>query len=406
MLSVADARARILASLAPTGAETVALAEAAGRVLASAVHARIDQPPRDVSAMDGYALRGADGAAGATLAVVGEAPAGRPFAGAIGAGEALRLFTGSVLPEGADAILIQENARRDGDALLIDVAVEPGRHIRRQGGDFARGDALLAPGTLLHARAIGLAAAADHPFLTVRRRPRVALLATGDEIVLPGEPIPPGGLPSSNSFAMAALLRHAGAEAVVLPVVPDRLDAIADAAASAADCDMLVTLGGASVGDHDLVRPALARHGFSPEFWKIAMRPGKPMMHGVLRFGTGRGVSVLGLPGNPVSSLVCAALFLLPAVERLLGLPGHGPAPRPVRLGAAVPVNDARADHLRATVAPSEDGIPVATPFPIQDSARLQDFARAGALVLRAPHAAALPAGAIAPALLLDALGI
>ncbi len=410
MLSIAEARARILAGLRPTGPETVGLADAGGRVLAAPVTARLDQPSQDVSAMDGYAIRAADAAAGAVLRVVGEAPAGRPSEEPVGPGEALRLFTGSVMPPGADAVLIQENGTRDGEHLHVDAGggpgIAPGRHVRRRGGDFATGDVLIEPGTLLHARAIGLAAAADHPHLTVRRRPRIALLATGDEIVLPGEPRPAGSLPSSNSFALAALVRQAGGDPVMLPVAADDIDAIATIAASAAGCDMLVTTGGASVGDRDLVRPALARHGFVPDVWRIAMRPGKPLMHGALRFGE-LDVPVLGLPGNPVSALVCAALFLLPAIARLLGRDGATAlTPRPVRVATALPPNDERADHLRATLTRAPDGVLLATPFRVQDSARLRDLAAADALIVRSPGAPPLAAGGDAEALLLAELGI
>ena len=406
VLSVPEARARILSGLRPTGAETVPLAAADGRVLAHAIRARLDQPAHDVSAMDGYALRAADAGAGAHLRVIGEAPAGRPYAGAVGPDEALRLFTGSVMPEGADAVLIQENATRDGDRLHVDRAVEAGRHIRRRGGDFASGEMLAGPGRLLDARLIALAAAANHPHLAVRRRPRIALLATGDEIVLPGEPIGAGGLPSSNSFALAAAIRNAGGEPVLLPVAPDDLGLIAATAAGAATCDMLVTMGGASVGDHDLVRPALARLGFEPDVWRIAMRPGKPLMHGALRFGD-HVVPVLGLPGNPVSTLVCAALFLLPAIAAMLGRdPEAALSPRRVRVATALAGNDGRADHLRASLVRGSDDVLLATPFPVQDSARLADLARAEALILRAPHAPALSAGDQAEVLVLAELGI
>ena len=406
VLSIPEARGLILSGLRPTGAETVPLAAADGRVLAHAIRARLDQPAHDQSAMDGYALRAADGAEGAVLRVIGEAPAGRPFDGAVRPGEALRLFTGSVMPTGADAVLIQENATSDGDHLRVDRAVERGRHVRLRGGDFASGEVLIEPGRLLDARLVGLAAAANHPHLAVRRRPRIALLATGDEVVLPGEPIGAGGLPSSNSFALAAAIRRAGGDPVTLPVAPDDLAAIAAIAAEAASCDMLVTTGGASVGDHDLVRPALARLGFEPDVWRIAMRPGKPLMHGALRFGD-HAVPVLGLPGNPVSTLVCAALFLLPAIAAMLGRdPEAALSPRPVRVATMLPANDGRADHLRASLVAGSDGVPLATPFPVQDSGRLADLARADALILRSPHAPSLASGGRAEALILAELGI
>jgi molybdopterin molybdotransferase len=401
MLSVAEARARILAGLRPTAAEIVPLADAWGRVTAAPVLARRDQPPADVSAMDGYALRAADATLGARLLVVGEAPAGHPYAGSVGSGEAVRLFTGSVVPDGADAILLQEDAAREGALLIVGEAVQPGRHIRRTAQDFAAGMTLLPAQRRLGARDIGLAAAGNHPWLSVHRRPVVAILATGDEIVLPGEPIGPGGIVSSNSHALAAMIRAAGGVPLLLPVARDELGAIGAAAQSLAGVDLLVTTGGASVGEHDLVRAALERHGFALDFWTIAMRPGKPLMAGMMG-----GVPVLGLPGNPVSSLVCAVLFLLPALERLLGLPGAAPATTPAVLGADVPANDHREDYLRATLVADAAGRLVATPFARQDSGMLRLLAEAGALVVRAPHAPALAAGAAVEVIRLDALGV
>ncbi len=405
MLSIAEARTRLLASLAPTGIEIVSLAEAAGRVTAAPVIARVDQPAHDVSAMDGYALRSDDGEAGAKLRVIGTAPAGHPFEGRVRPGEAVRLFTGSVVPLGADGIVLQEDARRDGDTVVVTQAARAGRHIRRRGGDFASGDVLIEAGTRLQARAIGLAASANHPWLSVRRRPTIALLATGDEVVLPGEPIGLGGVPSSNSFAIAALVEAAGGAALILPVASDDTDAIADAAASASRADMLVTLGGASVGDHDLVRPALARHGFAPDVWTIAMRPGKPLMHGQMHVGA-HSVPVLGLPGNPVSSLVCGALFLQPAIARLLGQRAEGPIRRRVRLGTPLPPNDSRTDHLRATLGLDDSGEPVAFAMPVQDSSRLRDLTRADALIVREPNAPALAADQQVDVIMLAELGI
>jgi molybdopterin molybdotransferase len=401
MLSVAEARARILADLAPTPPETVALAEAWGRVLAVPVIARLTQPPADVSAMDGYALRAADGTPGARLTLIGAAPAGHPFVGAVGPGETVRIFTGSVIPAGADGVLIQEDATADGALITVGEAVKPGRHIRRAGQDFAAGETVIAAPRRLGARDIGLAAAANHPWLTVHRRPRIAILATGDEIALPGEPIPPGGIVSSNAHALAALVRAGGGEPCILPIAADTLDAIGAVADAVAGMDMLVSTGGASVGDHDLVIAGLKQRGLVVDFWKIAMRPGKPLIFG--RLGA---TSVLGLPGNPVSALVCATLFLLPALARLSGLPA---APPPVSQGVAgVPLaaNDQRADHLRATLRTGESGELVATPFPVQDSGMLTRLAHADALILREPNAPALPAGAPISMIRLDTLGI
>ncbi|HLY89474.1 MAG TPA: gephyrin-like molybdotransferase Glp [Acetobacteraceae bacterium] len=401
MISVEEARDRILATLHPTPAEIAALADAWGRVTATPVAARLTQPPTDVSAMDGYALRAADGTLGATLHVIGAAPAGHPFDRPVGPGQAVRLFTGSVVPQGADGILLQEDATAIGTEVRINEAVVAGRHIRRAGQDFAAGDTVVPAGRRLTARDIGLAAAANHPWLTVHRRPRVAILATGDEIAMPGEPIPSGGIVSSNSHALAALVRASGGEPVVLPVAADTREAVAAVADSIHGMDMLVTTGGASVGDHDLVIESLKSRGLELDFWQIAMRPGKPLLYGKLG-----AVPVLGLPGNPVSALVCSILFLLPALNRLQGLPAAPPPTIQAIAGAPLKANDHRADHLRSAITADSLGRVVATPFPVQDSAMLRRLARADALILRAPNAPALPQGAEISVIPLDSLGI
>lgn len=399
MLSVDEARARITAALRPTEAEVVHLAEAWGRVAAVPLAARVTQPPQDVSAMDGYALRAADGAQAARLRVVGAAPAGHPWPGTLQPGEALRLFTGSVMPDGADAVLLQEDASEADGLVTVREAVAAGRHIRRAGQDFAAGDVLIEAGRRLTARDVGLAAAGNVPWVTVHRRPRVAILATGDEIALPGEPIPPGGIVSSNAHALAAFVRAGGGDPLVLPIARDDPDVIA--AAAGVPADLLVTTGGASVGVHDLVQAGLGQRGLAVDFWKIAMRPGKPLMFGLLG-----ATPVLGLPGNPVSALVCALLFLRPALARLGGLADTDLTTEPARLGAPLPANDRRQDHLRARLAPGPDGTPIATAFERQDSAMLRLFAAADALILRAPHAEAAPAGAAVQVIRLDRLGM
>ena len=401
MISVEEARDRILSGLRPTPAEVVALADAWNRVTAASVVARLTQPPSDVSAMDGYALRAADGGLGATLTVIGAAPAGHPFAGTVGAGQIVRLFTGSVVPSGADAILLQEDATRDGETVQVNEAVAAGRHIRRAGQDFANGDIVIAAGRKLTARDVGLAAAANHPWLNVHRRPRIGILATGDEIAMPGEPIPNGGIVSSNSHALAALVRAAGGEPIVLPIAADTKEAVAAVADAIVGMDLLVTTGGASVGDHDLVIAGLQTRGLAVDFWQIAMRPGKPLL-----FGQMGALPVLGLPGNPVSAMVCAILFLVPALARLSGLPSAPPPTTTGILGVAVKPNDRRADHLRSTIETRADGRLVVTPFAVQDSAMLRRLALADALVLRPPYAPALPAGAEVPIVRLDSLGI
>lgn len=401
MLSVEEARDRIVGPLRPLPAEVVALPEAWGRVLATPVQARLTQPPADVSAMDGYALRAADGRAGARVAVVGHAPAGRPFAGHVAAGEAVRLFTGSVVPGGADCVLPQEDVDRDADWITLREAAQAGRHIRRAGQDFRQGDTLVPAGVRLGARAIGLIAAGNHPWVAVHRQPRIAILATGDEIVLPGEPLAAGGIVSSNAHALAALVRAGGGVPVILPIAPDDPAAIASVADRLSGIDLLLTTGGASVGEHDLVQSSLATRGFALDFWKIAMRPGKPLLFG--RLGD---VPVLGLPGNPVSAFVCAVLFLWPALARLGGLADDALRPVEARLAGPVAANDHRADHLRAALSTDPAGALVATPFDRQDSSLLQLLTRAGCLILRAPHAEALPAGALVQVLRLDASGL
>jgi molybdopterin molybdotransferase len=402
VIAVEEARARILAALTTTPAESVALPEAWGRVLASPVKARLDQPPADVSAMDGYALRAADGVAGAVLRVVGIAPAGHPFDGSVGPGEAVRIFTGGIMPSGADSVLIQEDAEANGDRVTVREAVaRQGAWVRRRGLDFSVGQVLLEAGHKLTARDIGLAAAANHPWLSVHRRPRIGLLATGDEIALPGEPIPPGGIVSSNAHGLAALVRASGGDPLLLPVAPDDSEAIAAAARAARACDLLVTTGGASVGDHDLVQQALGPQGFELDFWKIAMRPGKPLIWG--RLGQ---TPVLGLPGNPVSAMICALQFLMPAIARLSGLPAAAPPSRRVLAGAALKENDRRFDHLRATLSTDSAGRLVATPFERQDSSMMATLARADALILRQPSAPAVSEGSEVEAIVLSELGI
>ena len=401
MISVTEARVRILADLIPTPPEIMPLMDASGRVTAAPVIARLSHPPADVSAMDGYAVRAADAALGARLALIGAAPAGHPFTGRVGAGETVRLFTGSVVPEGADSILIQENATAADGVVTVNEATAPGRHIRRMGQDFSGGETLIPAGQKLNPRGIGLAAAGGHAWLTVHRRPRIVILSTGDEIVLPGEPVPPGGVVSSNGPALAALVRAAGGEPVMLPVAVDDLTAIAAAADAARGAEMLLTTGGASVGDHDLVQAALAERGMVLDFWRIAMRPGKPLMHG--RLGE---VPMLGLPGNPVSAIVCAILFLLPAMAKLSGLPGDPPLAEPVRLGTPLPANDIREDYVRASLLTQDDGGWVAHPYPKQDSGMISRLAQADALIIRPPFAPACEVGETVLAIRLAPLGV
>jgi molybdopterin molybdotransferase len=387
MISVEQARARVIAGLVPVGSETVALSAAHGRVLAVPVRARVAHPPADVSAMDGYAVRAADAAVGAQLRVIGEAPAGHPFGGVVAAGEAVRLFTGSFVPAGADTILIQENASAVAGAIVVNEAPSAGRHIRGLGQDFAVGDVLLAAHRRLTVRDIGLAAAGNHPWLQVFRRPRIAILSTGDEISLPGEVVGPGGIVNSNSAMLAAFVAACGGEAVILPAAGDDAAAIAAAAEAARGAELLLTTGGASVGAHDLVQAGLGRQGFALDFWKIAMRPGKPLI-----FGHVGAMPVLGLPGNPVSAYVCATLFLAPALAAMAGLPAAAPVFEAARLQGRLPANDMREDYLRARLSWQDGGL-VAAAFAKQDSAMLKPLASADALIRRPPFQEALADG-------------
>ncbi|MEK9796699.1 MAG: gephyrin-like molybdotransferase Glp [Alphaproteobacteria bacterium] len=387
-MPVAEARQRILADLPLMPSKQVSLPEAHGRVLAVDVAARVTQPPLAVSAMDGYAVRAADVVmVPANLAVIGAVPAGGLFEGEVNAGQAVRIFTGAPLPAGADAIIIQEDTERDGDKVTVTEGAKTGRYVRRAGLDFAEGDVLLTAGTVLSARDIGLAAAMNHPWLQVRRRPRVALLATGDEIHLPGEKIGSTGIISSNTFALEGLIRAAGGEPVTLGIAVDDREQIRALAENALGTDMLVTTGGASVGEHDLVKDALADLGLELDFWQIAMRPGKPLMSG--RLGA---MPMLGFPGNPVSSMVCGILFLMPALAQMLGTGETEPVRDTAVLGIDLEENDRREDYLRATLA-HEGGRLVATPFEKQDSSMFSRLAAADCLLIRPPHAPAAKAG-------------
>jgi molybdopterin molybdotransferase len=390
LLAVAQALARVLDGVAALPAEQVALAEAHRRVLAADLAALRTQPPDAVSAMDGYAVRADDVAkAPARLRVIGEVAAGRPFDGTIGPGEAARIFTGGVLPAGADTVVIQERTERDGPCLIVTAPSTVGRHVRARGLDFAEGDVLLTAGQRLSDRDVALAAAMNHATVPVRRVPRVALLATGDELVAPGTSPAPGQIVYSNGFALAALARAEGAQVIDLGIVPDRVDATVAAVDAAARqrVDVLVTTGGASVGDYDLVQQSLAARGMALSFWKVALRPGRPMMHGVLG-----AMRVLGLPGNPVSAYVCGFLFMAPLLRRLLGRPEVEAPTETAVLGRDLPANDERADYLRAALAHGPSGL-IATPFEIQDSSMLALLAKADCLVVRAPFAPAAPAG-------------
>lgn len=393
LLSVAQARSRILAEVASDRpVETVPLAQAFGRTLAADLAAKRTQPPKAVSAMDGYAVRSGDLAELPTkLKLIGESAAGRGFAGSLSVGETVRIFTGAPAPDGADAILIQEEARADGGFIEPLRKVAAGAFIRPRGMDFAEGESLLPRGRRLGPAEIALAAAMNYPELIVTRRPRVGILATGDELAAPGGELGPDQIVASNSFAIAALVENAGGEPLDLGIAADTLGALEAGirVSRDANADVLVTLGGASVGDYDLVKPALAKEGMELGFWRIAMRPGKPLIHG--RLGP---MAILGLPGNPVSAIVAGLLFLSPLVRKLSGDPkAHEEAHEPAVLGDAVGANDGRQDYLRASLAQSATALPIATPFSAQDSSLLKVLAQAQCLVVRAPHAPAGKAG-------------
>jgi len=390
VIPVEEALNRILSAISVQPAEQVSLRNALGRVLAADVTSRRTQPPSAMSAMDGYAVRAADVAAvPAMLRVVADVPAGASHDTPLKAGEAARIFTGAPLPPGTDAIVIQEDTDRDGDTVTVKETARKGAFVRAAGLDFTEGETLLKAGKVLNARDIGLAAAMNRPWLMVRRRPRIAILATGDEVVMPGDEIGPNQIVSSNSLALAAAVDVLGGEPVLLGIATDDAESLRTLAAGARGADMLVTTGGASVGEHDLVQSVLGEHGLEVDFWKIAMRPGKPLI-----FGSMDDTLMLGLPGNPVSTLVCATLFLAPAIRAMLGQKaGLEEQEFTAICGADLKQNDRRQDYLRASLVPGPDGTLTATPFDKQDSSMLRLLQQADCLVIRAPHAEPLAKG-------------
>jgi molybdopterin molybdotransferase len=390
-MPVADALAAILGGSEPLDEEMTTLDSAHLRTLSRDVAARRTQPPQAMSAMDGYAVRAADaGQVNARLKVIGEVAAGRPFDRALGEGEAARIFTGGVIPYGADAVVIQEDTVAEGNTVTVTEAAIAGRHIRPAGVDFRQGDVLLKAGNRLTDRDLSLAASMNYPELPVRRRPRVALLATGDELVMPGNEPGPGQIVYSNGYALRALMRSEGAETIDLGVAADTMASTTAGIRAARDAkaDILVTTGGASVGDHDLVKKALDAEDVAMAFWKIAMRPGKPMMHG--RLGAMR---VIGVPGNPVSSYVCTFLFVVPLIRALLGNTRLHHRRESALLGRDLGPNDVREDYLRAVIEARADGTLVANPVDKQDSSLLANLSRSQGLVIRAPFAPAARAG-------------
>ena len=396
MLSLAEAQTRLLSAIAPLPAERVSLAVALGRHAAIDHIAHRTQPPFAASAMDGYAIRFDD--MPGPWRLTGEASAGKGFGSTLGAGEAVRIFTGAPLPAGADTVLVQEDATRDGDHVRLtrDGPARRSAHVRPAGLDFEAGARLVAAGERLTAARVGLLASGGYGEATVHRQPRGALLSTGNELVPAGASAGPDQIVDANGPMLSALLRSAGAVVDDLGVVPDDRDTIAAAIERTHGYELLVTIGGASVGDHDLVVPALEAHGATIDFWKVAIKPGKPMLTGAV--GATR---VIGLPGNPVSAFVCAQLFVLPAIRQMAGAPSLLPPTIQARTTVALEANGARRDHLRASLAWDGEAWSV-TPVSVQDSSMLRVLAGCNALLVRPENGDALSAGAFVPVMPLD----
>lgn len=390
LLPVDEALARILNSAEPHGSEKLSLVSAGGRVVAEPVKTALTQPPFDCSAMDGYALIAPENIHyPLELSVIGESAAGKRFAGKLNKGEAVRIFTGAPMPTGADSIVIQEDTERSGDRLTISQGLDKGRHIRRAGLDFTSGDVVLPVGRALDAPSLSLAAASGNAAISVFKQPRIAILATGDELVPPGAIPGPDQIVASNSVGIAEIVRRAGGKPEDMGIIIDDPAKIESAISNVLDdgIDVLVTIGGASVGDRDYVHSALQNCGVDLDFWKIAMRPGKPLMYG-RKIVSGKTVHVIGLPGNPVSSLVCSLVFLRPLVAKLSGTDLKADI-RPAKLGQAMNANDHRRDFVRATVEQAADGTLIAKPFPLQDSSMLSALVRSNALLIREENASA-----------------
>jgi molybdopterin molybdotransferase len=395
MISVDEAVARVASAFSPLASELVPIVEGAGRVLAADAVARMDQPPARMSAMDGYAVRFSDAKPGVLLRIVGEAPAGHPHPGRVGIGKAVRIFTGGVVPEGADCVVMQEDTERAGTNLTIKETPRPNENVRPRALDFENGETLLPRGRRLSPRDIALLAAGDLAQISVARKPRVALVATGDELVRPGEPRKDGNIVASSLYALHAMVRQWGGEAMDAGILPDRPEAFAALPEATKSADLIVTLGGASVGDHDLVQSALKPHGFALDFWRIAMRPGKPLI-----FGRLHDTPFIGLPGNPVSAMVCAVLFIQPALAAMLGM-DYEPAIAKARLGSPLRANGRRKDYIRTRLT-RKAGVLTAEPFALQDSSMQKIFAQSDGLIVRAIDAPAAIAGEEVDVLLLD----
>lgn len=394
MITVEEAFHRIVETATPLTTEKVPLSECSGRVLAAPLVARRTQPGSDMSAMDGYAVRSADLKGSAvTLTVVGESTAGTPFAGTCAAGHAVRIFTGATVPEGCDQVVVQEDCERDGDTIHTHMQPSPGRHIRLSGIDFTERQTVMEMGSYISPRSIGLIAGAGYDQLMVHRAPRVAILSTGDELVSPGaETFSPYETVNSSTPQIAAMLKDAGAHISYIGQARDDLKALRSELSKAIqNADILLTIGGASVGERDLIQQALGQEGMSLDFWKVRMRPGKPLIHGAI--GQTR---ILGLPGNPVSAFVCALLFARPLVDRLMGRPAPLPAGIPLPLATDLPANGGRQHYLRARLI-GEPGKRTLDPAVSQDSSLVSVLAQSDGLIVRAPDAPAASAGDMLP---------
>ena len=398
LLSVEDALATVTEGLEPLEAERIAFEAAYGRVLAQDVKAQITHPPFNSSSMDGYAVRAEDVAdCPRELSIIGEAGAGHGFAGRVGSGQAIRIFTGAPVPTGADTIIIQENTKRDGDRVEVLDSAERGAYIRPCGMDFSEGQTLLQAGTRLSARDVALAVSMNNVDALVCRRPRVAIISTGDELVPPGKAPNPDQIISSNAYGIAPIVEWAGGAASLTGIAADTLESLGQMIERASDADILVTIGGASVGEHDLVRDALQAHGMKLDFWKIAMRPGKPLM-----FGQMAGQRVLGVPGNSVSALLCVRLFLVPMLHRLLGQNVDGKETLTGELACDLEANGARQHYMRATWQTRPGALPLVTPVSDQDSSLLSLLAAAHCLIIRPPNAPTVKSGERVPLMALD----
>ncbi|MFC7050586.1 gephyrin-like molybdotransferase Glp [Emcibacter nanhaiensis] len=398
LLPVQDALERICKGFAALESEVIPLVQALGRTTAEPLIARLTQPPFDASAMDGYAVLARDIAdCPVELTVIGEAPAGGGFGETVGTGEAVRIFTGGVLPVGTDTVVIQENVEilPDGRIRVLETA-SLGKNIRKQGNDFAEGDVLVEKGVRLTSRHLGLLAAANVAYVPVSRKPRVALLATGDELVTVGDTVGPNQIVSSNSVLLSTLIMEQGGEVVDLGIARDNEESLRVMADQVKDVDLFITIGGASVGDHDLVQKVLGEEGLEVDFWKVAMRPGKPLI-----FGKFRDIPMLGLPGNPASAYVCAAVFLLPALHILMGRQSVGAEHQLARLKNPLPANGPRQHYMRARVEFDDQGRLTVKTATSQDSAKLSTLSGANCLAIRAPHAPEIAPGDMVPVLIL-----